>query len=141
MRTDQNVLFDSTDFIVDELPLLLSARDDQWTMMELGLRMLDALYGSDKVQHKRFRDANVIKSAVLSNAAPIDLCFALTEVLETRYTLRQSAAPSIQLFEMAFNLLKTTLHALMQSTDIISSEEAVNGIFAQLEMNYGMYNE
>ncbi|CDH55901.1 predicted protein [Lichtheimia corymbifera JMRC:FSU:9682] len=136
VRTDQNVLFDSTDFIVDELPLLLSARDDQWTMMELGLRMLDALYGSDKVQHKRFRDANVIKSAVLSNAAPVDLCFAMTEVLETRYTLRQSTAPSIQLLEMAFNLLKTTLHALMQSTDIVSSEEAVNGIFAQLEMNY-----
>lgn len=107
--------------------------------MELGLRILDALYGSDKMQHERFRDANVIKSAILSNAAPVDLCFALTEVLENRYTLDQSTAPSIQLLEMAFNLLQTTLHSLMQSTDIISSEDVVNGIFAQLEMNYGMW--
>ena len=140
MRTDQNVLFDPTDFIVNELPLLLSAQDEQWIMTELGLRILDALYGSDKMQRNKFSDANVVKLAVLSNAAPVDLCLALTEVLEIRYSQRQSSTPSIQLLETSFDLLKTTLHSLIQSANINFLEGDVNGIFTQLEMNYGMFS-
>ncbi|KAI7883863.1 hypothetical protein K492DRAFT_235089 [Lichtheimia hyalospora FSU 10163] len=136
VRTDQDVLFDPTDFIVNELPLLLSAQDEQWIMKELGLRILYALYGSDKVQRNKFSDANVVKLAVLSNAAPVDLCLALTEVLEIRYSQRKSSTPSIQLLETSFDLLKTTLHALIQNANITFFEEDVNGIFTQLEMNY-----
>lgn len=108
-------------------------------MPELGLRILDALYGSDKVQYNKFSNVNIVKSSVLSNAAPVDLCLALTQVLEIRTGQRQSSTPSIQLLESAFNLLKTTLHTLIQCTNVISSQEAVNDIFTQLEINHGMF--